>query len=693
MDFLDFELRISNKINGRYPVEVTSPGGEGRDEIVFPIDQDQLCKAHKLFNSTRSGSSRKNDNIPTGASESNEKLQDDPNDLAKKFGKQMFEDFLNGSLYKLYESSYGQAWDQGKGLRVKLCIDAPELACFPWEYAYATRPGDFLCRIKQTPVIRYLRLPRPAQTLTIQPPLRILGMIASPNNLPMLDVEKEKSYMHEAIHELESAGYVKLTWVDGHGWRDLLNYPDNQPWHVFHFIGHGHFDSDTKQGEIMLVGDDGKSDPINAEQLITFLGKSSSSRLIVLNSCEGARASDTDIYSCLGSALTEKGIPAVISMQYEITDRAALEFSRSFYSAIARGESVECAVTNARIAIWNTLKESFEWGTPVLHMHSADGRLFNSDIQKVFFPETTSSPRPIPNSTAEIKPASGQLEKNLTTLLDRVNKSWIQGVLEPSMAFAGLIDLTAETLPALVDSPWGPITISENKPIEAIFEELGGLFLILGVPGAGKTTTMLLLVRHLIAAAEANTSQRIPVVFNLSSWRDRTQTIRDWIESEMTSKIGIPRAVVRPWLDTDRLSICLDGLDEVAPNLRESCVEAINMFLSKHTESRVIVCCRFAEYTALPTRLKLNGAIRLEPLSKDQVEKHLEKASNMQGLQRAIEGDSSLALLAQSPFMLSLMMHAYRDLPPEALAIEDYAKIADRRSQLMEAYIARQFRT
>jgi WD40 repeat protein len=71
-----------------------------------------------------------------------------------------------------------------------------------------------------------------------------------------------------------------------------------------------------------------------------------------------------------------RGIPAVLAMQYEITDRAAIEFARAFYEALADGLPVDAAVAEARIAVSLGVTNTVEWGTPVLYMRSPDGVLF-----------------------------------------------------------------------------------------------------------------------------------------------------------------------------------------------------------------------------------------------------------------------------------------------------------------------------
>ena len=98
--------------------------------------------------------------------------------------------------------------------------------------------------------------------------------------------------------------------------------------------------------------------------------------MAVLNSCEGARASLNDPFSSVATSLIEHEVPAVIGMQFEITDRAAILFSGEFYAALADGRAVDEALSQARMAIFAD-NNDIEWGTPVLFMRVTDGRLFD----------------------------------------------------------------------------------------------------------------------------------------------------------------------------------------------------------------------------------------------------------------------------------------------------------------------------
>jgi CHASE2 domain-containing sensor protein len=74
------------------------------------------------------------------------------------------------------------------------------------------------------------------------------------------------------------------------------------------------------------------------------------------------------------------GIPAVIAMQYEITDDEALCFSRTLYQSLFTGRDrgrIEIAVSHARNALAGEFPDTRAVGLPVLFMHTPEGILFD----------------------------------------------------------------------------------------------------------------------------------------------------------------------------------------------------------------------------------------------------------------------------------------------------------------------------
>jgi hypothetical protein len=146
--------------------------------------------------------------------------------------------------------------------------------------------------------------------------------------------------------------------------------------HVFHFIGHGGYDTDDQSGVLILENEFGDPHEVSGEELGLLLQDERSLRLAVLNSCEGARSSHVDPFSGAAASLVHYGVPAVIGMQFEITDEAAIAFAGRLYGALARNFPVDAALAQARRSIF-AAGNDIEFGTPVLFLRGRDARLFD----------------------------------------------------------------------------------------------------------------------------------------------------------------------------------------------------------------------------------------------------------------------------------------------------------------------------
>jgi eukaryotic-like serine/threonine-protein kinase len=290
-------------------------------------------------------------------------------------------------------------------------------------------------------------------------------------------------------------------------------------------------------------------------------------------------------------------------------------------------------------------------------------------------------------------------QRNKKNLLEKVKKSWIEGVFYKSVHGAVLIDLGKDTQMSAVERPWDVIvqavdqpdqTLSPGKKIADVFDEMGKTLLILGAPGSGKTTTLLELARDKIEIAESDPIEPIPVVFNLSSWMNPEQSIAAWLVDELSVKYQTPKRDSSKWIKNNDLFLLLDGLDEVEAVRRKACVEAINKFCQENSAD-IAVCSRYQEYQELNCRLRLQGAIFLQPLSSEQIGRYIAAGGQkLAALAIALETDTSLQELAKSPLMLSIMSLAYGDLPVGELTTGKM-ELEVRRKHLFDAYVDRMF--
>ncbi|MFF5077885.1 CHAT domain-containing protein [Actinoplanes sp. NPDC000266] len=293
---------------------------------------------------------------------------------AQELGTALFDLLFTGDVRTLFDTTRQQAALRGSRVRLVLRLRPPELAALPWEFLYDQRRDDYLGL--SMPLVRYPEIMDPVRPLRVEPPLRVVALSARPRTLDEIDAAAERANLEAAISGLGRRGRVTLDWATGETWRDLLNALGRRQWHVLHLVGHGAYDEGHGEGVFFLATESGASYPLRASRLAQIAALHPSLGLIVLNSCESATGSSDDPFSSTATTLIRRGVPAVLAMQFDISDRAAVEFTRSFYAGVASGLPLDVAVRNARLELSLAFPDTLEWGTPVLFLRQRDGQVF-----------------------------------------------------------------------------------------------------------------------------------------------------------------------------------------------------------------------------------------------------------------------------------------------------------------------------
>lgn len=209
-------------------------------------------------------------------------------------------------------------------------------------------------------------------------------------------------------------------------------------------------------------------------------------------------------------------------------------------------------------------------------------------------------------------------------------------------------------------------------------DDVGRRLLILGEPGAGKTTSLLKLAAELIAQAQQNQTAPIPVIFELSAWKNDQQPIKQWLIQQLKDNYSIDVKISRKWLEQNRILPLLDGLDELGLTRQKKAIEKINQYLQENLARQIVVCCRWEEYKQGEVQLyRLRGAYYLQPPTETDIRNYLEQL-NQQDLWLKITTNDQMRELAQKPLFLNLMIVAFQT---EAIVSE---------SQLFNEYIEEQ---
>ncbi|UXE64300.1 MAG: NACHT domain-containing protein [Woronichinia naegeliana WA131] len=234
--------------------------------------------------------------------------------------------------------------------------------------------------------------------------------------------------------------------------------------------------------------------------------------------------------------------------------------------------------------------------------------------------------------------------------------------------------------------------LDPNKLLIETFgrDDIAGKLLILGAPGSGKTTALLSLAEQLVIGAIEQSQTVIPVILELSTWREDSQSIEAWIIEQLYDLHGGDRKqkIYEKYLKRQVLLPLLDGLDELGLERQKKCTEKLNEFA--RTYPQLVVCCRVREFETANIKLSnLNGAICLQELSDRQIEAYFQSInradlwsamktnSALQGLLQATrEGEAGLLRV---PLFIKLLADVYDPQQP-----------IKNKADLLEKYIERQ---
>jgi hypothetical protein len=265
------------------------------------------------------------------------------------------------------------------------------------------------------------------------------------------------------------------------------------------------------------------------------------------------------------------------------------------------------------------------------------------------------------------------IRKRLTDTLGH-DRRLMSVSFEEQLGWVGRTSLEPERQLEIDDQTTG--TLDPNQLlIETVGrDDVAGKLLILGTPGSGKTTALLSLAEQLVSGALAQPQTIIPVIVELSTWRNDNQSIRDWLIEQLYDQHGGDRKaqVYERWLDQQVLLPLMDGLDELAQDKtglerQKACTQKLKEFAQ--TYPRLVVCCRTKEFAQAGIKLNtLNGAIRLQPLSDQQIQTFLtqqqsplwsviqQSESLQQLLEPTFDGDPGLLRV---PLFLTLAARVY----------------------------------
>lgn len=358
IQYEDLSLAIEPAEGEAYRVRaLSSPYGHAVEPFALPLERQELEEMVRAVGSLGSYF-----------------LPGEVGGMLQEIGARLFHALFHGTLREMYLRSRGRleaAPDHGLRIRIVLPVESAAaglLQALPWELLYWDQDEDFLARNVLTPVVRQIGISGASSAIPTPdlPTIRILIAVASPRGLVPLENADEHARILEAWCQQEKAEVRLLEAATLQGLYEALRSDQYQ---VVHLISHGTFDSDSGVGSVVLETKDGEPQNVAGRVLAETLRASRELRLVFLNSCESAHAGHLSGQSPLlsvAASLARRGIPAVLAMQFPISDLAARIFSEGVYRSLARGSSLEAAVVDGRLALYHETESAWEWATPTL---------------------------------------------------------------------------------------------------------------------------------------------------------------------------------------------------------------------------------------------------------------------------------------------------------------------------------------
>jgi CHAT domain-containing protein len=205
----------------------------------------------------------------------------------------------------------------------------------------------------------------------------MLAIIADPTYLPRVDPGEWEEILTGALAGPLDAGQLTMHVVKKATRKEITGALLPRKPDIVQFIGHGVY-RDGAATVALVDPFSGGMWPLDEERFVgLFAGHDDNLGLVSLTTCESATTEDAQGFSGLAPRLQQRGLPAVLAMQYKVKMKTARVVLEEFYGAAAARKPLDFAVQQARNAVSLDFGlDNREFATPVLYSRVEDGRIF-----------------------------------------------------------------------------------------------------------------------------------------------------------------------------------------------------------------------------------------------------------------------------------------------------------------------------
>lgn len=202
----------------------------------------------------------------------------------------------------------------------------------------------------------------------------------------------------------------------------------------------------------------------------------------------------------------------------------------------------------------------------------------------------------------------------------------------------------------------------ETKDGEAIANQLQR-FIVLGKPGAGKTTFLKYLALAMVHRQSLIKKRRLPIFVTLRDWADKKSSLMDYI-GEQFDICGFEQAglFVEHLLKQGNCLVLLDGLDEVSQEANlDGIIREIRDFTDKYSDNQFVMSCRVAAYNHWFERFT---DVEMADFNQEQIETFVrnwfrDEPNTGEECLKHLKNSPQLKELSSVPLLLTLLCITY----------------------------------
>lgn len=189
-------------------------------------------------------------------------------------------------------------------------------------------------------------------------------------------------------------------------------------------------------------------------------------------------------------------------------------------------------------------------------------------------------------------------------------------------------------------------------------------YIVLGKPGAGKTTYLKYLALRSIDKDADIKDRKIPIFITLKELSDSKSSLMEYI-TEQFDISGLPEAepFIEQILKNGKCLLLLDGLDEVDESRKDAIIQEIINCSNKYEDNQFVISCRIAAYNHWFQRFH---DVEMANFNEEQIEQFVSNWFAAKGEPETgtecfekMKGNKPLLEMASSPLLLTLLCIAY----------------------------------